>query len=363
MGYEFTVDEITEVIRAARIFCPGFSEREYQDLLEMEECFKGSGYLEAVRALARLKEEKGISSTEALDACKQLLEDKEQLEAEVASFGERLEAQQDANRKAEDRCQQLKEAIEQAKAELEAILTERQEEEKELVGFRNKAEREKRRTDKEVEEYQEKAKVTEEDMVTAGQLKAEVESHGLNLELVLGLSQEFAGHENARHELAKVLKEYQTLTNYVAAFNKEVEAHEKTLKSDLDKLQSEKDRRQTEINSLEQARRQLESILSQLQADVAQEEELRRFYHRYQGTGVLLESLAGWNQIFFLRCNNPLYALTGFFDRSAGGAQVWTDKAGAKCPHCGLNTLVYDERLYQALNLPIGAPLKLQLGE
>ena len=40
-------------------------------------------------------------------------------------------------------------------------------------------------------------------MVTAGRIKAEVESHGFTLELVLDLSKEFAGHKNAREKLAE----------------------------------------------------------------------------------------------------------------------------------------------------------------
>ena len=107
----------------------------------------------------------------------------------------------------------------------------------------------------------------------------------------------------------------------------------------------------------------MENILGQLQADVAHEDELRRFYHRYYASSGLLEYLAGWGQVFFLYCSNPVYAMAGVFGCSAGGAHVWTDKPGPKCPHCGLSTLIYDEKFYQSLNLPIGSPIQLQLGE
>jgi len=232
-----------------------------------------------------------------------------------------------------------------------------------LFALQKKAAREKRRINKEVQEYREKANVTKDDVVTASKLKAQVGSYGSSLELALGLSQEFASFENARDKLAETLKEHQTLSNSIAALNEQSEAQKKTLQSELNKLQSEKDRRQADIKSLEQARHQMENILGQLQADVAHEDELRRFYHRYYASSGLLEYLASWGQVFFLRCSNPVYAMAGVFDRSAGGAHVWTDKPGPKCPHCGLNTLVYDEKLYQSLNLPVGSPVQLQLGE
>jgi hypothetical protein len=113
---------------------------------------------------------------------------------------------------------------------------------------------------------------------------------------------------------------------------------------------------------LEATRLQLENILSQLQADIATEEELRRFYHRYQSAGRLMEYLASWREIYFARCNNPLFALTGVFDQRASGARFCVEKRPTRCPCCGYGA-VYDSQLYQFLNWPVGAPYKLQLGE
>ena len=115
MSYEFSADEIREVIAAARIFNPSFSEKQYQDLLELGTHLVDPGYLEAARGLAWLEEEKGVSCTEALDGYEQLLSNKAQKEAELASLQERLVAQQDKNQEAEEQNRQIKEAIEQAK--------------------------------------------------------------------------------------------------------------------------------------------------------------------------------------------------------------------------------------------------------
>jgi len=363
MSYEFTVDEIREVTRAARIFCPGFREEQFHDLVESERRLADSGYLDAVAGLAQLEKDKGVQCTDAINAYKELLADKEQLEADIASLQERLIAQQHTNQRAGDRCQEMKEKISQTKAELEKVQAERRKEEKKLMTFRKKAEREKQHIDKEVEECRNRANVTKEDIVTAGKLKAEVESHGFVLGLALDLCQEFAGYKNAGNELARALKEHKTLSNYIASLNRQGEEQKKALKLELDELQAERRRRQAKIDSLEQAQQQLRGIYSQLQADVAHEGELRRFYSRYYGREGLLECLASWDQIYFVRCNNPLPALAGVFDRSAGGAHFWTDKPATRCPHCGLTMLIYDEKPYQTLNWSVGSPLKLQLGE
>jgi len=356
MSYEFTVDEIREAVNAAQIYSQGYTEERFQASLELVRRLGESGYLEAVVGIARWEEEKGVPCTEVLAAVEELLSRKEQLEAEIATLEDKRGQRQQETQQAEETLRQVEMATEQAKAERERA-------EKELVAFRRKGNKERQRIEKELEQCRQQASVSQEEIVTASQIKAQVESYGFSLKLVLDLSQEFAGHENAREELAKALEQHQTLTNYIAALTEWAKGQKEALESELSKLKSEKDGRQGEINNLEQARNQLENIIGQLQADVGYEEELRRFYHRYYGWSGLLEWLASWEQIFFLRCNNPLYAVMGAFDRRAGGAHVWTDKAGPKCPHCGLSTLIYDEGLYQALNLRPGTPLKIQLGE
>jgi hypothetical protein len=117
--------------------------------------------------------------------------------------------------------------------------------------------------------------------------------------------------------------------------------------------------------SLKEERSKLEKAVSDLRSDTAHEDELRRFYQRYHGISPLLKHLAAWNEIYFVRCSNPVYALTGAFSRSAANAHFWMDRKPARCPHCGAgsNYLVYDEGPYQALGIPPGTPVRLQLGE
>jgi hypothetical protein len=188
----------------------------------------------------------------------------------------------------------------------------------------------------------------------ASQLRAELDNRGVTLGLVLNMAQEFAGHEDSREELAKGIEEHKSLHGSIEA-----------LESNLSRLQSHQAEEQAKVDRLEEKRRQLENTVSKLQADAAHEEELRRFYQRYHGVSSLMDYLAAWNQIYFVRCNNPLFALTGAVSRSAGNAHFWMDKPPNRCPHCGSgsNLLVYDEGPYQALGIPAGTPVRLQLGE
>jgi len=78
----------------------------------------------------------------------------------------------------------------------------------------------------------------------------------------------------------------------------------------------------------------MRNILSQLQADVAYEEDLRRFHRRYFPLCELLDN-STWTQVFFMRCANPANTVAGFFDKTKGNHHFWTDKPAAACPHCG----------------------------
>jgi hypothetical protein len=290
-----------------------------------------------------------------LDAC-------EQLQAELAALEEKFRAQQAANQEAEKKYQQWQEAVEQAKKQLAEIRTELEREEKQLAGCRKKAGREKKEIEQEVEECRQQANVTEREITAAAELKAEVERSGVSLGLMLELSREFAGYEDVRGRLAEGLKKCRTLAGYLTAMDEEAEVRRKTVESEMASLESRRNAEQAQITRLEQARHHEETVLSQLQADVADEQELRWFYRRYHGLGGLMECLATWGQVTFLRCNNPFSALAGVFAPSAGGAHFWTDKPATRCPHCGSTMLIFDEKPYQTLNWPVGAPLRLRLG-
>jgi hypothetical protein len=55
MSYQFTVEELQEVIRASRVYNPGFSDRQLQDLLKVKGRLTETGYLETVDGLAQLE--------------------------------------------------------------------------------------------------------------------------------------------------------------------------------------------------------------------------------------------------------------------------------------------------------------------
>lgn len=328
MDNEFTPSEIEEAITAARIFSPDYGQEQFQASRELERRLGDSGYLGVACGLARLEKERGVACTEAIDTYEQLLKENEELEQKITDYRATLEMVSDEVTQAQDRLHQLEEAIEQAKAE-------REREEKELAAFKRKAEREIQRVDQELEECQQKAGVTKEEITGATQLKDQLASHGFTIEFTLDLCQEFVGHGNAREELARVLKEYQTLTNYI----KRAEGLKETLQAD--------------IKSLEGNRRQLEGIVSQLRADEAFEKEIRGFYHRYQAVSPLMEHLTTWRGMYLVRCNNPLFA-----DR------FWTERTPLRrCPCCNYPDVVYDEELYQALNWTVGEPFQLKLRE
>jgi chromosome segregation ATPase len=347
MSDELTVNEIKEAVTLARIYSPGYTEEKLQAATELTKRLSGSGYLEAVSSVAGLEKERHIHFTKALDACNRLLKDEAALEQKLADLRSELEAIQSEVKQTQDRLHKLEETTREAEAQ-------RQKKEAELVASRKKSTKEKKRIDKELEEYRQKANMTQHKVDMASQLKGEVNSHGLTLELVLDLAQEFAGYDDSREKLAKGLEEHKSLHESIEA-----------LESNLSRLQSHQAEEQAKVDRLEEKRRQLEHAVSKLQADAAHEEELRRFYQRYQGVGQLMDYLAGWNQIYFVRCNNPLFALTGAVSRSAGNAHFWMDKPPNRCPHCGSgsNLLVYDEGPYQALGIPAGAPVRLLLGE
>jgi peptidoglycan hydrolase CwlO-like protein len=347
MGDEFTASEISEAVTLARIYSPGYTEEQFRASAALVERLKDSGYLEAVSSIAKLEKEKGTHFTDVLDACRRLLKEKSILEQKLSDLKTEIKDAQVKLTQEQGELHQLEEAIGRAKAE-------RKKGARELTAFRKKADREKESIDKEIEEYRVRASLTEQEVDMASRLKAELDRHSLALDLVLGLAQEFAGYEDSRDELIKRLEEYGSLSKSIGA-----------LEADLIELKSHRDEDQKMVDSLEQNHRQLESAVCQLQADIAHEEELRRFYRRYQGISPLMDYLAAWNQIYFVRCNNPVFIVTGAFSKAAGNAHFCTDKLPIKCPHCGCgaNLLVYDESPYYSLGIPAGTPVKLQLGE
>jgi chromosome segregation ATPase len=356
MGREFTADEIREAAKTARIYCPGFSGEKFESLMELENQLDNSGHLQAVQALLRLEEEKGVPCTEALDACEKLFDHATKLEKEAADFELKLASLVGQIKQANNTYIKLQESIQKAEEYLAEMRIQRRKEEKGIAAFREKAESEKERINKELEDCHQKANITREEVVIAGQVKTEVENHGFTIETILDVSKEFSGHELAREKLTEGLNRHGSLTKYLDDLAEQGEKQKTELRADIADLETRK-------KNLDQDYRFQNNLVLQLQADVAAGDELRRFQHRYQGLSVLMEYLTGWNQVFFMRCNNPVFTITGAFDRNSGNANFWTDKPPAMCPQCGYRHLLFDERVYQALNCPVGAPLKLRLGE
>jgi len=344
---EFTASEIREAVTLARIYSPGYTEEQFRASAALVERLKDSGYLEAVSSIAKLEQEKDLHFSDVLDACERLLKDKSILEQKLVKLKTEVEDAQGKLAQEQVELRQLEEVSGRAKAE-------RKKEARELTAFRKRVAKEKESIDKEIEEYRGRANLTQQEIDIARQLKAKLDRRGLAMDLVLDLAQELAGYEDSRNELIKRLEEYKSLSKFRGV-----------LEADLIELKSHRDDEQKMVDSLEHKHQQLESAVSQLQVDIAHEKELRRFYRRYRGVSPLMDYLAAWNQIYFVRCNNPVFIVTGAFSKAAGNAHFCTDKPPIKCPHCGCgaNLLVYDEGPYYSLGITAGTPVKLQLGE
>ena len=361
MYHELTLEEIRDAARTARVYCPGFTEEKFESLMELERRITDSGYLEAVQGLARLEGEMGISCAEAIDACKRLAEQKTKLEPQIPILEKSLESLLARIKQANAKYNQLEGEIAKARQELEQIRNEHVSAEKKLEAFNRTAEKEKQRINKEVEDCHHHANVTKEEVEAAGRIKAGAESRGVSLELVMDISQELAGQGNAREQLLLAIKKHNSLTGYLRDLKQWAEQRKTEEMSHISSLQLQAGQVQTQVNALEETRRGIERVITELQANIAEEEELRRFYWRYQGHAGLLELLAGWERLVFYRCNNLMSAATRVLDDSKV-AHFWTDKPAACCPHCGLAALVFDDKPYQALGLPAGTDFKIQLG-
>ena len=132
MEDRFSPEEISQIVRAARVWAPGFTQEQLQELINSQCHLAHSGFCEAAWGMVRLEQERGTPCTEALDACEHLLEEKAELEQKVVNFRATLEEVAGNIRQAQDNLHQLEEATKRAKAE-------REREERELAAFKGKA--------------------------------------------------------------------------------------------------------------------------------------------------------------------------------------------------------------------------------
>jgi len=341
MANEFTAEELKEVIRAARIFNPGFSEEQFQSLVELEKHVGDPVYLETVRGLTKLEREKGIPLSQALETHDRLLRENEELGQKNAAYKTNLEALEGRLKATEEKYREVMKAIQNSVTQLEELRREQAREEKALAAFKKRAIEEKERIDEELAEYRQKADVTEAEITVAGQAKAEVTKHGFTLELALDMAAEFASYSNARERLAEALKKYGKLTSCIAA-----------LETDIKTLGENRRHMEDILSHLEQERAQHEAFLSQLKTEIAEKGELVGFYHRYVHLRSLIEYLGGSNHLTFHHC---VWC----------GALFWVIRPGnvprsiCRCPWCNLAFVEADKNAYAAVAQPSGVPLKL----
>jgi predicted nucleic acid-binding Zn-ribbon protein len=352
MEREFSPEELSQLVKAAQIVAPGFTQDEYQSLVDSQEKLSESGFCDATWAVVRLQEQKGINCADALEAVEELLRDKAKLETDIASLEKKHALLEEKTRQAEETHRQLNEAIKQARGKLEALKSEHQKEAQEFNDFKEKARLEKERIDKDLEKCHKKAGITEEEVKVAGNLKAELDKHGFSLELTLGLAQEFAGYEDARDKLAEGLKKYKTLSAFLVSINQEGEEKKKTLQAEISGLEGNRRQAEYVLSQLRGEQTREENLLSQLQSQIAEKGDMVSFYHRHRHLQLLIEYLDNQGGITFHHC-------------TICGALFWIVRPGAsnmtacKCPWCGNVFNEPDKTAYTITGQQPGAPVKL----
>jgi predicted nucleic acid-binding Zn-ribbon protein len=352
MEREFSPEELSQLVKAAQVAAPGFTQEEYQSMVDSQKKLGESGFCEAVWAVLRLQKQKGINCAEVLDAVDELLQKRAKLETDIASLEKKQELLEEKNRQAEDTLRQLNETIKQAKDELGKIKSEHQKETQTLDSFKEKAKLEKERIDKDLEKCRKKVGVTEEQVKVAGNLKAELDKHGFSLELVLGLSQEFAGYEDARDKLAEGLKKYKTFSAFLASINQEGEEKKKTLQAEISSLEGSRRQAEYILSQLRAEQRREESLLSQLQNQIAEKDDVMSFYHRHQHLQPLIEYLDNQGGITFHHC---IICGSLFWIVRPGTSNM----SGYKCAWCGNVLIEPDKTAYSITGQQPGVPVKL----
>lgn len=348
MEFELNQEELGQVLQAMRVLLPNVSNEEFRSLLAAQENISSAGFLEAVWGVVRLQQETGIDLTQATDEYRQLLRKNEKLVREQESLKKKCQELEEMQR-------QLSVHVTTAKEELEATRNGISQGKKELAILVTRSESEKKIIEAELQECRQKADVTEEDIKTAGLLKARVKRSGFSLEIMLALAKEFARHRDARERLAEALEREGSLTKRIFSLEEETKEKENALTSAIAQLSSRRTEKEDELKSLKNVCRQWEFNLKQLQSDVHEEQRLRQFIVRYQPNSRLLDCLAGWKQVLFMRCENP------GCEPLRGINHFWSEKLATRCPHCGSGSIDFDRELYSILDLEM-RPFKLVLG-
>ncbi len=349
MEIELNKEELEQTFRAMRVLTTGFTEEQFEALFVAQHKLAAVGFLEAVWGIVQLQQEKGVDLSDVIIENQNLLAENQGLIVERTNLQKVCDEVQNAYN-------QVTITITAARKELEEIQDIILKQKEQLASFVANAEREKDRLNTDLEKCRQKAGVTEKDIAFTKQLKTEVKKSGFSLEEIIGLAKEFAPYKDTRERLAEALKTSQLLTELVSFQEKTAMEQNEAINKELSQLSSQKNQAENEIINLRDTCQQLKNSIAILQIDLEQEQQLRQFHVRYSSLSNLLEYLANWKQIVFLRCDNPGCEPFG------GINHFWTEKHAASCPHCGNGPLHYDLEAYHLLNMPEGMSLKLKLG-
>jgi chromosome condensin MukBEF ATPase and DNA-binding subunit MukB len=189
----------------------------------------------------------------------------------------------------------------------------------------------------------EKARVSKEEVVAAGRLKAVTKRRGLSLGFVLDLCQEIPDDQDARKRLAEGIQRHGSLWADNAA------------------LESRREEGEKKLAQVEGQVQERQEALSRLRKEEAHEAEVHRFYQRFHRVGPLIEYVASWNGVAFRRCLSC-------------GARFWVEreskprmfqKAKDTCPCCGWALVDFDAEAHAKVGVPPfpGIMGKINLGE
>ncbi|MBI2853345.1 MAG: hypothetical protein HYX87_00305 [Chloroflexi bacterium] len=353
--FDLNGEDLAQVVRVARVLCPGFEEDKLQALFSVQRRLTNAGFLDAIVGLVRFQQEQGISPSEALDAYRELVAQEKSLEGQLAGLKEKVAQEQQRHEAVSKERQRVSNALDTARGELKRAQDDITKAQQQILFLQRKIEATRRQTEVELEECRKGAGVAREEIAAAGKLKQAVEDSSFSLEAMLGLVEEFAPYQDARDRLAEALKTCCSLTHYIYELQAQAEERTDDFDEAISQLVAQKSDEEAKVNQLRESRRQLERDVAKLQEDREQEQELRQFYVRYHPVTGLIDYLASWPQVLFYRCDNPFCA------PFAGITRFWTDKSATRCPHCGLGPLIPDPEPFRMLNQPMGSSFRLRL--
>lgn len=327
MERELTPNEIDTAVTTTRITSSIITEEEYPYVVELHHRLKESGYLEAVRGLARMERELGVPCSDAVARYKGLLAEVEGLTAQEAHAREKTIQAEATAWKARETAATEREAMDRARDRREIA-------EHQFAAFREEAQQERQRLDAEVKMAREKAAMDRAEIASATELKGKLEARGLRLPFVLDLVQEIPDDEARRERLATALEEYDTLDGAITALTEE----KTSIQEEVAGLREKR-------AGLEKSCRDLGEKLARLRADVKHDKRLREFHRKFQHVAPLMEYISTWGPLAFCRVQfamSPVYRV------------LTVDGTPLPSPFGTAVKWEWDLEAYKALNLPVG---------